>query len=108
MRRSNFALRLQPSLLAELRKAAEVEGVALNQLINVAWRRRFLPYGRRSTSKREGGGTIAGKPCGSSNGLEREMLLLQAMSFQTSGGRNRDVVGEKRPAGAARGKGLLS
>lgn len=36
MRRSNFALRLQPSLLEELRKAAQVEGVALNQLINVA------------------------------------------------------------------------
>jgi hypothetical protein len=36
MRRSNFALRLQPSLLEELRKVAELEGVALNQLINVA------------------------------------------------------------------------
>jgi hypothetical protein len=36
MRRSNFALRLQPSLLEELRKAAQSEGVALNQLINVA------------------------------------------------------------------------
>jgi len=36
MRRSNFALRLHPSLLEELRKAAELEGVALNQLINVA------------------------------------------------------------------------
>lgn len=36
MRRSNFALRLQPSLLEELRRAAESEGVALNQLINVA------------------------------------------------------------------------
>ena len=36
MRRSNFALRLQPSLLEELRKAAASEGVALNQLINVA------------------------------------------------------------------------
>jgi hypothetical protein len=36
MRRSNFALRLQPSLLEEARKAAELEGVALNQLINVA------------------------------------------------------------------------
>jgi hypothetical protein len=36
MKRSNFALRLQPSLLEELRKAAELEGVALNQLINVA------------------------------------------------------------------------
>jgi hypothetical protein len=29
-------LRLQPSLLDELRKVAEAEGVALNQLINVA------------------------------------------------------------------------
>jgi hypothetical protein len=36
MRKSNFALRLQPSLLAEARKLAESEGVALNQLINVA------------------------------------------------------------------------
>jgi len=36
MRRSNFALRLQPSLLEETRKLAEQEGVAVNQLINVA------------------------------------------------------------------------
>jgi len=36
MRRNNFALRLQPSLMEEARKVAESEGVALNQLINVA------------------------------------------------------------------------
>ncbi len=36
MRRSNFALRLQPSSLDEARKLAQAEGVALNQLINVA------------------------------------------------------------------------
>jgi hypothetical protein len=36
MRKSNFALRLQPSLLDEARRTAEEEGVALNQLINVA------------------------------------------------------------------------
>lgn len=36
MRKSNFALRLQPALLEEARRAAEAEGVALNQLINVA------------------------------------------------------------------------
>jgi hypothetical protein len=36
MRKSNFALRLQPSLLEEARKLAESEGVALNQLIDVA------------------------------------------------------------------------
>jgi hypothetical protein len=36
MRKSNFALRLQPSLLEEARRLADAEGVALNQLINVA------------------------------------------------------------------------
>ncbi len=36
MRRSNFALRLQPALLDEARKLAQSEGVALSQLINVA------------------------------------------------------------------------
>ena len=36
MRKSNFALRLQPSLLEEARKVAEEDGVALNQFINVA------------------------------------------------------------------------
>lgn len=36
MRTSNFALRLQPSLLEAARNLAEAEGVALNQLINTA------------------------------------------------------------------------
>jgi len=36
MKQSNFALRLQPSLLDEARRLAAEEGVALNQLINVA------------------------------------------------------------------------
>lgn len=36
MRRSNVALRLQASLLDEARRVAESEGVAVNQLINVA------------------------------------------------------------------------
>ncbi|HEY7247264.1 MAG TPA: toxin-antitoxin system HicB family antitoxin [Xanthobacteraceae bacterium] len=36
MRKSNFALRLQRSLLNEARQLAATEGVALNQLINVA------------------------------------------------------------------------
>lgn len=36
MKKSNFALRLQPSLLEEARKLANAEGVAVNQLINVA------------------------------------------------------------------------
>jgi len=36
MKRSNFALRLQPSLLEAAREIAKCEGVALNQLLNVA------------------------------------------------------------------------
>ena len=36
MRRSSYPLRLQPSLMEEARKVAESEGVALNQLFNVA------------------------------------------------------------------------
>jgi hypothetical protein len=42
MKKSNFALRLQPSLLDEARKLAEAEGVALNQLINVAVAEKIL------------------------------------------------------------------
>jgi predicted HicB family RNase H-like nuclease len=36
MRRSNVALRFQTSLLEEAKRVAASEGVALNQLINVA------------------------------------------------------------------------
>ena len=36
MRQSNVALRLQASLLEEAKRVAAAEGVALNQLINVA------------------------------------------------------------------------
>jgi len=36
MRRSNFALRVPPTLMSEARKAAESEGIALNQLITLA------------------------------------------------------------------------
>jgi HicB-like protein involved in pilus formation len=36
MKKSNFSLRLQPSLMEEAKKIAKAEGVAVNQLINVA------------------------------------------------------------------------
>ena len=36
MKKSNFVLRLQPALLEEVRRLAKAEGVAVNQLINVA------------------------------------------------------------------------
>jgi hypothetical protein len=36
MRKSNFALRVQPSLMEAARRFAAQEGVSINQLINVA------------------------------------------------------------------------
>jgi hypothetical protein len=36
MKKSNFALKLQPSLMEEAKKVAKAEGVTVNQLINVA------------------------------------------------------------------------
>jgi len=45
MKRSNFALRLQPSLMEASRKLAESEGVALNQLINVAVAQMIASHG---------------------------------------------------------------
>ena len=36
MSKANYALRLQPSLIAAAEKLAAAEGVSLNQLINVA------------------------------------------------------------------------
>src|SRR6266700_6673510 len=36
VKKSNFALRLQRSLMEETRRVAKAEGVAVNQLINVA------------------------------------------------------------------------
>jgi hypothetical protein len=36
MRASNFALRLQPALMEEAKTLAKAEGIALNQLINIA------------------------------------------------------------------------
>ena len=45
MKRSNFALRLQPSLMEASRKLAESEGVALNQLFNVAVAQMIAAHG---------------------------------------------------------------
>ena len=53
MRKSNFALRLQPSLLGEARKLAEAEGVALNQLINVAVAEKLSALWTADSSRRE-------------------------------------------------------
>jgi hypothetical protein len=36
VKKSNYALRLQPSLMEEVRRIAKQEGTTINQLINVA------------------------------------------------------------------------
>ncbi len=64
MRKSNFALRLQPSLMEEARKTAESEGVALNQLINVAVAEKFRRCGRKNIFWSGLGARIGPRPCG--------------------------------------------
>ena len=104
MRRSNFALRLQPSLLEELRKAAEAEGVALNQLINVAVAEkvsalRTEDYFRQRASRADRAETLkilekAGKGNAPLEGDE----LPVTMQFQSGKKNGRKVLQKSRKA----------
>jgi hypothetical protein len=113
MRRSNFALRLQPSLLEEARKAAESEGVALNQLINVAVAEKisalrtqeyFAERARRSNRKEtlrildragKGNPPVAGDelPTGKEQSAQERKPARKAVSRSSAIGKQR----EKRP-----------
>ena len=62
MKKSNFALRLQPSLIEEARKIAKAEGVAVNQLINVAVVEKMSPLRTRSTSRNVPRGATSPRP----------------------------------------------
>ena len=63
MKKSNFALRLQPALLEEVRRLAKAEGVAVNQLINVAVAEKLSAlrteqyFAERAARRRRPGGT---------------------------------------------------
>ena len=61
MRRSNVALRLQPSLLDEARRIAESEGVALNQLINVAVAEKLSALRTDDYFRERAAGAISGR-----------------------------------------------
>jgi len=51
MKKSNFALRLQPALMEEAKKVAKAEGVAVNQLINVLSLKRSRRCAPKGTSR---------------------------------------------------------
>jgi hypothetical protein len=111
MRRSNFALRLQPSLLEQLRKAAEVEGVALNQLINVAVAEKVSALRTEEYFRKGVAGLIAPKPCGFLNVLDKGIPLWQAMNFPRSRARSQAAakrMREIRPSGDRRKGSLLN
>jgi hypothetical protein len=97
MRRSNFALRLQPSLLEELRKAAELEGVALNKLINVAVAEKVSALRTEEYFRERGAEQIAPKPCGFLQRQERAIPRWKGTNFRQSDRRN--------PAGRGRQSG---
>jgi len=63
MNKSNFALRLQPSLMEEAKKVAKAEGIAVNQLINVAIAEK-LSVLRREAPRSVISGADAGAPAG--------------------------------------------
>jgi hypothetical protein len=89
MQRSNFALRLQPSLLAELKRLAKEEGVAVNQLINVAVAEKLSAMGTaRFMIERAGGGDI-----------NRALSALARMgkSRPAREGDEPEAVGSRRP-----------
>jgi len=65
MKKSNFALRLQPSLMEEAKKVAKAEGVAVNQLINVAVAEKVSAPGRKNTSPSVPGGATRPRHCAS-------------------------------------------
>ena len=81
MRKSNFALRLQPSLLEELRTIAASEGVALNQLINVAIAESFPRCVPKTTSGNAPGMPIVPKPCEFWKKREAAIPRSPVMSF---------------------------
>ena len=84
MRKSIFALRLQPSLLDEARKLAEAEGVALDQLINVAVAEKLSAL-RTETYFAERAGRAD---------LPKVIALLK-----TAGGDNPPMKSDERPSG---------
>src|ERR1700682_3999531 len=94
MRRSNFALRLRPSLLEELRKAAGSEGVALNQLINVPIARKPRGYSNARVK-----GILRWKPMNSQRGCRRSQAGKRRM------GETRSASGDKRKESLLIGNG---
>ncbi len=86
MRKSNFALRLQPSLMKAARQLAAEDGVALNQFINVAVAEKLSAL-QTETYLRERAARAD---------LSRVLALLE-----TKGGDNPPMPGDELPDGVA-------
>lgn len=86
MRKSNFALRLQPSLLKEARRLAAQDGVALNQFINVAVAEKLSAL-QTETYLRE-------------RAARADLPAVLAL-LETKGGDQPPVPGDELPAGVA-------
>src|SRR5215472_9521935 len=81
MRRSNFALRVPPTLLAEARKAAESEGVALNQLITLALAEKVRACEPKNTLRNALDALIQTRSAGFSLAWAREIPRSRATNF---------------------------
>jgi hypothetical protein len=111
MRRSNFALRLQRSLLEELRKAAEVEGVALNQLINVAVAEKVSALRTEEYFRERGRRADRAETLRILERAGQGNTPVKAMNFPRSGGRSQAAkrrMREIRPNGDRRKGSLLN
>src|SRR3984893_13239518 len=111
MRRINFALRLQPSLLEELRKAAELEGVALNQLINVAVAEKVSALRTEEYFRERGRRADRVETLRILERVDKGIPLWKAMNFPRSDGRSQAGKRRRRqirPSGDRRKGPLLN
>lgn len=117
MRNSNFALRLQASLLEEARELAKAEGVALNQLINVAVAEKLASHRTAAFLSRFTQGADvpaamallvrprAGEPARSGDELPEGWSVEQfeqAIEHKRRGGRRKHAAQPGKPGGRAR------
>ncbi len=76
-----FALRLQPSLMEEARKVAKAEGVAVNQLINVAVAEKVSALRTEEYFAERPPGAISRRRFGCSSGQAKAIHLFLVTNY---------------------------